>query len=50
MAKLHPKMVAHAKAVKQAHAHLIKTQPGFSSLHPHARLKAVQAHVRRTKG
>lgn len=45
---LHPALKQRAAAVKAAHAHLSKTVPGFSQLHPHARVKQVQAHVTRT--
>jgi hypothetical protein len=44
---LHPKMAAHAQAVKRAHAHLSTNQPGFKQLPPRERFKAVQDHVRR---
>lgn len=46
--KLHPVMQAKAAAVKQAHAHLTKTVPGFASRHPHERVKAVHAHLKKT--
>jgi hypothetical protein len=47
--QLHPAMKARAAAVKQAHAHLTKTVPGFSRLHPHDRARMVHAHVDRAK-
>lgn len=49
MKKLHPAMKAHAKAVTQAHAHLSKTVPGFTQLHPHERIRQTQAHVKKQK-
>ena len=47
MKPMHPKMVARAAAVKSAHAYLTKMVPGFSTLHPHTRIKAVHAHINR---
>lgn len=42
---LHPALAQRAVAVKQAHAHLTKTVPGFTQLAGPARLKAVHAHI-----
>lgn len=47
---LHPSMKQRAAAVKAAHAHLSKTVPGFRALHPHERIRATQAHVKRKGG
>jgi hypothetical protein len=43
--KLHPALARRAVAVKQAHAHLAKTVPGFTQMAGPARLKAVHAHI-----
>jgi hypothetical protein len=48
MKKLHPALAKRAAAVKQAHAHLSKTVPGFAAQHPHERIRQAQAHVTRT--
>lgn len=45
--QLHPAMKQRAAAVKAAHAHLVKTVPGFSRQHPHERVRQVQLHVKR---
>lgn len=45
MKPLHPALQKRAIAVKTAHAHLVKTVPGFASRHPHERVKAVHAHI-----
>lgn len=47
---MHPKLTARAAAVKQAHAHLSKTVPGFNRMHPHERIRMTQAHVTRKGG
>lgn len=43
--QLHPALKARAVAVKAAHAHLSKTQPGFRDLPGHQQLRATQQHV-----
>lgn len=50
MKKLHPALAARAQAVKVAHATLTKTVPGFATLPPHDRIKAVQTHVKKQGG
>jgi hypothetical protein len=47
MAKLHPKMIARAAAVKAAHAHLSKTVPGFRKLAGRDQIARTHAHVSR---
>lgn len=48
---LHPALKQRAAMVKQSHAHLIKTVPGFAKLPGHQQLKHTQAHVsKRLKG
>lgn len=47
MKKLRPALQARATAVKAAHAHLVKTVPGFSAQHPHERIRLTQAHVKK---
>lgn len=42
---LHPALAQRAVAVKQAHAHLTKTVPGFTAMKPHDRTRAVHAHI-----
>lgn len=43
---LHPKLAAHGQKVKNAHAHLAATVPGFASQPMPVKMKAVQAHIR----
>lgn len=45
--QLHPKMKAHAAAVKAAHEHLTAHEPGFRDRPGHEQLRATQRHVRR---
>lgn len=47
--RLHPKLAARASAVKQAHAHLSATVPGFRALPGREQFRQTQAHVRRAK-
>lgn len=47
---LHPALKQRAQQVKAAHAHLAKTVPGFTHLHPHDRVRQTQQHVKRSKG
>lgn len=47
---LHPKMAERAAAVKDAHAHLARTVPGFKALPGKDRLSQVHAHIRAQKG
>jgi hypothetical protein len=46
---LHPALAAHGQKVKAAHAHLSKHSPSFKSMPAAHRMRAVQAHIRRTK-
>lgn len=46
---MHPKMQAKAAQVKQAHAELVRTYPGFQALHPHDRIRVTQAHIKSGK-
>lgn len=43
-------MAQRAADVKAAHAHLVKTVPGFSQKPMAEQMKAHQAHIRKTKG
>lgn len=45
---LHPALAARARAVKDAHAHLKRTVPGFHKLPGHEQIRHTQAHVRKT--
>jgi hypothetical protein len=42
---MHPKMVQRARMVKESHAHLSKTVPGFNQMRKSQRMTAVQNHV-----
>lgn len=44
--QLHPKMAEHGAKVKAAHAHLMKTVPGFQSKPAAHRMRAIQTHIR----
>lgn len=46
---LHPALKAHGQKVAAAHAHLAKT-PGFAQRPAAQRMRAIQAHIRRTRG
>lgn len=45
--KLHPALAKRAAAVKQAHAHLTKTVPGFRKQAGHIQLRQTQEHVKK---
>lgn len=44
---LHPALAAHGQKVKAAHAHLSANVPGFKEQPMPAKMKAVQAHIRK---
>ena len=50
MAQLHPKMAARGQAVKEAYAHLSKTNQQWSQMSASERFRAVHAHIDNLKG
>lgn len=44
--QLPQKMAEHGAKVKAAHAHLMKTVPGFQSKPAAHRMRAIQSHIR----